>query len=84
VRANPKRSSFGAVPIQPSTAPGATNPTGSQAVPTDQSNQTNQNDQTSHTNSTIRRDEIDALLEALEDRVLADLERRGGRFAGEF
>jgi hypothetical protein len=84
VRANPKRSSSGAVPIQPSTAPGATNPTGSPAVPTDQSNQTNQNDQTSHTNSTIRRDEIDALLEALEDRVLADLERRGGRFAGEF
>jgi hypothetical protein len=36
------------------------------------------------TNSTVRHDEIDAMLEALEDRVLADLERRGGRFAGEF
>jgi hypothetical protein len=84
VRATPKRSSFVAVPIQPSTAPGAANPTGTPANPANQSNQSNQTDQTSRTNSTLRRDEIDALLEALEDRVLADLERRGGRFAGEF
>jgi hypothetical protein len=36
------------------------------------------------TTTSGRRDDFDALLEALEDRVLADLERRGGRFAGEF
>jgi hypothetical protein len=33
---------------------------------------------------TALRDQFEAILEALEERVLADLERRGGRFAGEF
>lgn len=36
------------------------------------------------TNPTATRDQFEAILEALEERVLADLERRGGRFAGEF